>query len=190
MKEIKAYIGVIGSGKDYASEKYKEDTGAVIFDFSEGVRKMAFSILRYTPISKEEYVAFKKTRHVIFDGLDNGVPKFKTMTGRELLESVGKTMRDHNPNFWADYCSTQALQHIVNDNPEHICFNAVRYPNEAKNIINLARRFKYELTFVFTNFKSSRYELRGDESEAFAQHILNLGCEHNQDITEIVKNLV
>lgn len=187
MKRIYAYIGVIGSGKDYQARKH----GAPIFDFSDGVREFTFSFLGIDKkLVDREYALFKSSENFI--NIVDIYEPFETreVTGREFLENVGTKMRQYDPDFWAKYCVSKAEKLIIEESPDLIVFNAVRYPNEASKIIELWEKYDYELTFIFCNYKSDRYEIRDHESEFFAQTILKMGAQHLEVVNLFVDYIV
>lgn len=185
MKEIYAYIGVIGSGKDYASTKKSSELNCKIFDFSDGVRDFTFDFLGWKPGDDKDYTEFKNNLQRLFFN-NNGKLMNITVSGRNLLENVGKTLRNFDKDFWAKYCIKKAENEIVNKESDLI-FNAVRYINEAMFVCELAIKFDYKVKFIFTNYKSDRYEIRDNESEYFAQGFLDM-AGHMDDITELVLN--
>jgi len=195
-RTIYAYIGVIGSGKDYASKAKSEELSAKIFDFSDGVRDITFGFLGYTPKCNDDYVLFKMNENKLMFPIKEGLfkqPAFSVcnLTGRKFLENVGITMRNYDKDFWAKYTINKCREFLYNEIKENrlvnfLIFNAVRYKNEAQFLIDLADEFGYDLQFIFTNYKSDRYEIRNDDSEKFAQYFLNEGFDHMDNITEEV----
>ena len=99
--KIKAYIGVIGSGKDYRCKN--ECTHKV--SFADGVREDVWKILGWEPKTEKEYEAFKTTlfyltglRAVIGYSQDN----ILQVTGREILQNYGSLMKElHGEDYWA-----------------------------------------------------------------------------------------
>lgn len=189
MKQVFAYIGVIGSGKDFAAKNKSLELGGVrVFDFSDGVRELTFGFLDYHP-EGEDYTLFKSHDNVLRFPISKGIGSTNyrviSISGRKFLENVGITMRKVDPDFWAKFCFSNAKDFVKSFDPDCIIFNAVRYQNEA-DYVKLFRLLNYDVKFIFTNYKSDRYEIRNDDSEKFAQKFLNMGCEHMQDITNLV----
>lgn len=181
------YIGVIGSGKDYNAQKKQKETGGKLYSFSEGVREFTFGFLGWKPKSKDEYEKFKQSnfRICLPDGCCN------IIQGRKFLENVGSTLRKYTEDFWANYATYMCEIDILNNNVKDLIFYDCRYLNEAEHILKLKEVFPYmNITFIFTDYKSDRYEIRNDESEFFAQKLLSLGVKDQEDITEIVKELI
>lgn len=184
--EIHSFIGVIGSGKDFRANKLHEQTGAPIFDFSDGVREFTFSFLGVTPPkTEEEYAKFKGT---VYSFLVDNVLYHRE--GRNLLENVAETLREYNPRFWANLC-TSKLEKSIN-NCEHTIFiaNSCRLLEEATALEYLTYKYGAETKYTFCDFKSPRYEIRDHESENLAQEFLKRGFKDGDDITKFVKQLV
>ncbi len=188
MGKVYAYIGVIGSGKDYASERKAAELNCEIFDFSGGVRDFTFNFLGWKPQTPKDYVYFKSEPQTLYFRHD-GVVNRLVVTGRKFLENVGFTMRSYDPNFWVNYCKARATTYIEEGN-DNVVFNAVRYVNEANAVKNVAFSNELELHFIFTDYRSGRYEVRNDDSELFAQSILAAGFKHGDDITDYVLELI
>lgn len=186
MKKLICFCGVIGSGKDYQSNKLQKETGGLVFDFSDGVRELLFKFLGVDPPKDErEYNKFKETTHYSFL-MNNTLYHAK---GRDLLENVGATMREYNSEFWIDYCERRMELAIKNNLSDTFIVNSVRYINEAHRLFDLAKEFDMDIKFIFCNHKSDRYEIRNHESEKLAQKLLSYNLIDGQDITEILKTI-
>jgi len=185
--KVFAYIGVIGSGKDYQVKLKSEIGNYKIFDFSDGVREFTWGFLCYRPWGVEDYSKFKSCSNTLIFPEDDREQKF-LISGRRFLENVGGTMRRYDPNFWAKYCINSA-NFSLSHGTKNFIFNAVRYPNEAKSVIDFSKKIDADFEFIFTDYKSDRYEIRRDESEYFAQSLLKEGFEHLDNVTDYIINI-
>jgi len=185
--KIFAFIGVIGSGKDYQVKLKSETDDYKIFDFSDGVREFTWGFLGYRPNTNKDYSKFKAGTNVLIFSEDDEEQKF-IIPGRRFLENVGSTMRKYDSDFWAKYCINSANNCYLHG-VRNFIFNSVRYPNEAKFVINFAKKINADLNFIFTNYKSNRYEIRRNESEYFAQKLLKEGFDDLDNVTEYVINI-
>ena len=188
MKKVYAYIGVIGSGKDFNAKAKAEELDCKIFDFSDGVRDFTWGFLGYKPANESDYIEFKRSKNCLVFNC-NDFKKDMCITGRKFLENVGFMMRSYDKNFWVNYCVRNAEKY-VDSTDNNVVFNAVRYINEAAGVRQLAAVQGYELHFIFCNYRSERYEIRNDDSELFAQKILMQGFPHGTDITDFVIEMI
>lgn len=193
---VTGIIGVIGSGKDtYKNSVIDNSEHCIVGDFSDGVREFVSSFIGFpiSSLNEEEYRCWKDN-HAVFVIGRNNLPNSK-LTGRRLLENVGKTLRRYDNSFWANYCTSQIYKEAISlkdsgfSGKLDICFGSVRYAEEARSIFDLTKDLGMsfevvpELKMVFTNYKSPFYSIRDDESEFFAQAFVNIGCKHLEDIT-------
>lgn len=173
-REIRAFIGVIGSGKDYQCS-ILEGQGFTKVGFSDGVRGLTWKFLNWEPSNDFEYELFKSKE---YDFLG------EKLLGREILQKVGTVMRDFNKDLWATYLYNR-LTDLSEKGVVNICVSDCRYVNEVEALIKFSRENKFELRINFCNFKSPRYELNDHESESMARSILDMGYQHLDDITQL-----
>ncbi len=188
MRQIYAFVGVIGSGKDYQANLKAQELGCKIFDFSEGVREVTFGFLGYAPESRDSYEKFKKKKFQFQFNEEDRMCRYD-VTGRKFLQNVGTILRKHDPDFWANYCYKKAIDYIAVGG-DNLVFSAVRYLNEAQIIMDVATNFHCQLHFILTDFHSERYELNDHESELFAQYFVRNGYLDQEDITKPVVRLL
>lgn len=187
-KTVYCFIGVIGSGKNYAASMKSRDLGGCkILDPSDGVREYALGFLGIDP-DNVHYEYWKKS----FITLPLKEDLTKLLTGREYLERMATKLRGYDPFIWANILGERLKKEMETGLP--IVVNSVRYPNEASVIIDAAVasaiKPQYNVKFFFCDYKSPRYEIRDHESEMFAQVLKGIGCTHGEDITSTVLTIL
>ena len=154
---IKAYIGVIGSGKDYRCKN--ECTHKV--SFADELRKDVWKILGWEPKTEEEYEAFKKTlfyppglRAAIGYSRDN----ILQVTGREILQNYGSLMKElHGEDYWA-LRSIEKLKAIYRQDKNCIIgISDCRYSSEIQFLISRYLHTDIKVEFLHCDYKSDRY---------------------------------
>ena len=168
---IKAYIGVIGSGKDYRCKN--ECTHKV--SFADELRKDVWKILGWEPKTEEEYEAFKTTlfyppglRAAIGYSQDN----ILQVTGREILQNYAELQKVlHSPNYWI-YRTLDSLENLHKHRTEDMAVGITdcRFSNEISALIQFANDLDCDLEFVHCDYESSKYDRTSDhKSEMLAQ---------------------
>jgi len=186
-REIIAFIGVIGSGKDYQTKKAQEARqGSKILGFSDGVREFTWNILGWKPSDDREYEYFKDNRIMVLNGYD--WPAIHTATGRKLLENVADQMRRYDSEFWGKYWMEKAKTLLTET--DCIIVPDCRHKEEARKIITLATHLGIKYTFYFCDYKSDRYEIRDHSSEWMAQLLISMGAKDGTLITHLVKRIL
>lgn len=188
MRKIIAYIGVIGSGKDYqANLRVKE--GYAKLNFKDALIDMCSDIVGYDV--REDYEWFKS--HLLgmrrpSNPLNEGYCNMDTktmieqhglMTGRILLQRVGtETMRKRDQDHWAKQWIEAVKKHAAWNIANADC----RFRNECNAIV--AHGAECEFKFVFCDYRSKRYDATMDhESEFIAQALLKMGLKNGQEIS-------
>lgn len=179
MVNIYAFIGVIGSGKNYRAEKLQgELLDSIMINFSDGVRDSSWSLLNWKPKNVKEYEVFKST---FFINEYLGV----SISGRMILQRIGTDiMRAYDPDVWANIWYRKVLRQSEASN---IIVSDLRYINEARRIMDISS-MGGNVKIIFTNYKSNRYEISAHESEALAIELLNEGFNDGDDVTEFLLN--
>lgn len=181
-KFIFAYIGVIGSGKDYSSKEMAENLKCKRIGFSDGVREFTWKFLGWEPADDKEYEEFKYREIPIMVG---GARTF--VTGRQLLENIATHMRSLDSAYWAKYWQTKAEKELQNST--YVIAHDCRQIEEVEAILTVAARNpNIVVRFIYCNYKSERYEIRDHQSEKFAQRFLKKA--HLADITKEVFEVV
>ena len=169
--KIRAYIGVIGAGKDYRCSK--ECTHKV--SFADGVREDVWKILGWEPKTEEEYEAFKTTlfyppglRAAIGYSQDN----ILQVTGREILQNYAELQKVlHSPNYWI-YRTLDSLENLHKHRTEDMVVGITdcRFSNEISALIQFANDLNCDLEFVHCDYESSKYDRTSDhKSKMLAQ---------------------
>ena len=142
---IKAYIGVIGSGKDYRCKN--ECTHKV--SFADELRKDVWKILGWEPKTDEEYEHFKVAQYFTPSG---------NFTGREILQNYGSLMKElHGEDYWAVRAAKKIVQ-LYNQNKNCIVgIPDCRYSVEIEYLICVFQTNNTKVEFLHCDYKSDRY---------------------------------
>lgn len=182
MKKIFAHIGVIGSGKDYRSQKgVEENRNAIKIGFSDGIRELTFSSFNWMPKDEQEYREFKNTQIK---------SKFFELKGREVLKNLGMRLRQHNPSFWADWTAKKIVENFTKKATEVVFVSDVRFKEEIEALFKISKHYSVNLDFVFCDYKSEFYEVTDHESEKLAVQLLKMGCKDGEVINSKLLNLI
>lgn len=178
-KNIVGFIGVVGSGKDYAAKFWASEfpnLKCVKVSFASALLEMAWNILGYE-VPEDDYEEWKKrVMYVKRDGT--------FFTGRDFLINLGLEMRKHDPEFWIKKAIKKIDEEIANG-ADVILMTDTRFINEAEMIIEAGGKLQ------FCNYDSDRYNPNIESSsEALAQLLLEMGHSHGEDVTGIVSNLI
>jgi hypothetical protein len=188
-KEIILLVGVRGAGKDYtATSLLNKKPTARIIGFSDGVRDYTWKALGWEPESHEKYEEFKKSEIILHTG---GV--VHKITGRNFLINIGdKVMKHYDHEVWAKVWERKAsnILKFSSGNPNTIIANDLRHINEYLTARATAFEFGAKLTVIFCDYRSDRYEISDDSTEALAVSILNTGLfKDGDDITKYMEDL-
>ena len=154
---IKAYIGVIGSGKDYRCKN--ECTHKI--SFADELRKDVWKILGWEPKTNEEYEHFKVTQYFTPSG---------NFTGREILQNYGSLMKElHGEDYWA-VRTMHKLNYLPQENST-VGITDCRYGIEIKQLMYRAfQNSDITVEFLHCDYKSNRYDATNPHhSEHLAQ---------------------
>ncbi len=191
---IAVHIGVIGAGKDYRSSKLAE-AGYGRADFKDALLDMVSDIAGYDV--RADYEWFKDHPvgvmrpsnplaeaflHSEWVGIMSKHPEI--ITGRKLLTRVGtEAMRKRHPNYWVDQFIAKAGR-ILGVEGRGVANSDCRFFNEIEAIKRLSYN-KIPSTFIFCDFRSSRYNPKLDHaSEKLAQTLLGMGLKDGETITD------
>lgn len=166
-KSVVVYMGVIGSGKGYHSQK-RVDEGYTKMSFASTLREVLFATLGF-PTSQQELLDYDQFKKDVWTA--NG------LTGRRLLQNLGtEGIRRVDPEFF-----TRALVKKIKEHPgKNFVIDDCRFANEVQCV-----RDNFESSFYLTNYKSSRYDATSTHpSEALTQQLLKeVRFNVNQDLT-------
>lgn len=196
--KIMAFMGVMGSGKDYQLQlTFKQDRQYwVKLDFKDALIEMCEDLVGY-PI-RAKYDQFKETivgfdhPHVnLADQNKRDLADMNrvccdafplAMTGRRLLQRLGTdVMRKRDPDYWVSEWKKKAAE-VLKSGRGVLCGDC-RFINEMRAIETWGRAMGAETEIVFCNYPSERYNDKAEhESEKLAQYLLAYGFT---DLTKI-----
>lgn len=166
-KIIKAFIGPLGSGKDYRCSLLIKE-GYEKIAFADPLRELAWAILGWAPQNPNEYDMFKyeEFHNMIYDELST-----ISFTGREFLQRLGT---DARKILDSDIWLKAFKKRIEESKHDKFCVSDVRFLNEFEFIKSLGDTYNVEI--IFTNYKSPRYNCTDPhDSEKLAQEFLRQG---------------
>ena len=164
---IRGFVGVVGSGKDFNCQKLVDNENYVQINFADGLRDMAWKILNWKPKNQEEYDLFKKGQIII--------PFFGRVDGRKFLQELGHAMRNVDKDFWVKLWKRN-VEDAISQGYNNICCSDVRYQNEIDMIKSY--NWKADIKITFCDYHSERYDCtNAHESEKMAQELLRQGYQ-------------
>lgn len=174
LSEIKAFVGVLGSGKSFQCEKLIKEKGFIKLSFADCLRDMVWKMLGWKPNTPEEYDLFKKGLYAI--------PVYGKINGRLLLQLMGETMRQIDPDFWTKQMKNN-IETAISSGYSKICIDDARYTNELRLLYSYSWKAIVDVTFC--DFHSDRYDRKNKhQSELLAQKMLMLGFEDGDKISK------
>ena len=165
--EIRAYIGVIGSGKDYTAEKECN----VKLGFADKLREDVWRLLNWEPDNEEEYNKFKEATFI------SSELKFFYSTGRIIMCRYADLVKEENPNYFTEHL----LKKIKLKLQDPTCWDDIigitdcRFPEEVQALLQFEKDKFIKVTFIHCDFPSYRYNPVGEHnSEKMAQQFAGL----------------
>lgn len=168
-RQIIAFIGRAGSGKDYQCELLVSNNGFYKMAFADALRKILFITLNI-PYEQglQQYDSLKKT------------PLYNGQTLRDMMEHLGtEGIRYYDNDFWAK-CMIKELQ---NTQKNKICVSDMRFYNEYHILKEFALRNNYDFKVIFCNYVSDRYQV--DNTHASAKMANYFAIKAFNDLQEI-----
>lgn len=179
-KTIVAFVGRAGSGKDYQCNLLKQQ-GYKQFGFADTLRHVTARILN---ISDDEFLSiydsFKQDEVISYK---NENMEQLSITGRQILEHVGASIREIDEYFWIN----ALLKRIENAFCDKICISDLRYYNEFVKLNQFCEFKNYDFKVVFCDYHSHRYQESNEHESAamsnyFAENgYIDLQILNNQD---------
>ena len=188
--EILAFNGVIGSGKTFQTEIFKEQ-GYININFADELKEMVWKLIGWKPKNEEEYTQFKNTHFINelanLTILNKSIDSHIKFTGRDILERYGQQIRNHNPDFFCDILKNKLVKLNWQDKriDYKVVISDVRYINEAAMLL-----YEFNTKLLFCNFKSNRYDSDNNhESQLMSKYFIEQKFKNFQQITydDIVK---
>lgn len=171
-RNVRAFVGSIGSGKGYKCDKLKEQ-GYIKLDFADCLREMVWRMLNWEPKTPEEYDNFKKGKQYISN--------FGYLNGRLVLQKIGQAMRCIDENFWVKQW-TKSIDKLFKMGYDNIMVSDARYENEIEAIKSIQNA---NIKIEFCDYHSDRYDNKNThESEQMAQEYLSKGYKDGDIIYE------
>lgn len=185
---LTAFVGVIGSGKDYSAEKLQSE-GRIRVDFKDGLLDMASDLCGYDvradyDFFKRNVVGIRRSCNPLLTGAmfhsyrEQMAANPDIMTGRRLLQRLGTdVMRRRDPLYWVSMFQSR-VRALLGSGNDVVCADC-RFLNEVEAIRALGGEVR------FCDYRSSRYDASGKhESEALAVALLKIGLANGQLIEQ------
>ena len=170
-KQIIAFIGRAGSGKDYQSSLL-EKRGFVKLAFADILRKITADVCR---------IKYEDMMDIYDDFKDGDI--FPNYTGREVLENIGSAIRKFDDLFWVNSVLNQIKQHDY----KRVCISDMRYANEYKTLSSFCNKNGYEFKCIFCDYHSDRYqETNKHESAKLSNWLVLKGFKDLFEVDESV----
>ena len=169
MRNIVAFIGRAGSGKDYQCSLLQKQ-GYIKLAFADVLREMIRQVLGISEdIFTTKYDELKQTE------LYNG------QNLRNMLEALGSCIRSVDEDFFV-----KALLKLVTSDElidQNICISDMRYPNEFYYFDNMNSNYT-KFKCIFCDYHSERYqEINNHESALLSNNLVKLGYKDLQVLT-------
>lgn len=178
-KEIIAFIGRAGSGKDYQCNLLKEK-GYGHLAFADSLREIAFHSLGISQIDGEKYYTYLKENNIVKVQL---TPTHEiNFNFRTYLETLGtQGIRKYDNDFWCR-CLIKKLKE---GNYKKVCISDMRFINEYNYLKEYSEQNNYEFKVIFCNYRSDRYQ---DNNQHESALMGNYFATHGYANLEIIKD--
>lgn len=176
-KQIIAFIGRAGSGKDYQCSLLKEQ-GFIQFAFADGLRSIAFHSLNCSEEQGiKEYDWLKANDCITLSHPDGSTTSFNFRKYLELLGTQG--IRKYDNDFWCKCL----IENVKKSEADKVCISDMRFPNEYYYLKRFSEANNYDFKVIFCNYKSHRYqEDNKHESARMGNWFSTHGYEDLQEI--------
>ena len=177
-KEIVAFIGRAGSGKDYQC-KLLVDKGYKQLAFADALRKIAFNVLGLTYEEGMAQYDFLKENACLMVATETRGQSFNFRRFLELLGTQG--IRKYDNDFWCKCL----IKDLINNPWDKICISDMRFTNEYDYLYEFAKNNNYNYKVIFCDYHSDRYQENNFHESA---KMGNWFATHNyKDLQEITK---
>lgn len=176
-KQIIAFVGRAGSGKDYQCNLLKEK-GFTKMAFADALRDIAFSSFDIPyAFGMERYEEMKANEDCIKVVTEDSAHKVSFRKFLELLGTQG--IRKYDNDFWC-----RALIKTLKDKQyKKVCISDMRFINEYTYLKKFAEENDYVFKVLFCNYRSDRYQ---DNNTHESARLANYFCTHGYiDLQEI-----
>lgn len=169
-RQVIAFCGSQGSGKDYNAQRLIMTRGFRKVAFADALRKVAFEILNI-PFEEgmKKYDELKKT---------NLLPN---LTFRNILENLGSGVRGYDKDFWV-----KATIKDIEKDAKDICISDLRYYNEYKVLKDYCEKHDINFCLIFCDYEKNPYKWDNPhESAQLAHYLKNLGYQNMQTVLDV-----
>lgn len=182
-KEIVAFVGVAGSGKDYQCALL-EKRGFIDVAFADALRNIAYEALCIDKdTGKRLYDGLKSNDciHIDLHRLDSNLDSYN-ITFRKFLEKLGtEGIRKFDNDFWC----RAVVNTIKENNYKKVCISDMRFYNEYKWLRNFANENDYKFKVIFCDYHSDRYDYNNSHPSAkLANFFVDYNYKDLQELTE------
>lgn len=191
MKEIVAFIGRAGSGKDYQCSLLW-DKGYQCLAFADALRDIAFASLNMdmSTYKAKDYNQFYDTMKKQWDCITvkYGESIVHQFNFRRFLEQLGtQGIRKYDNDFWCR-CVIKQLNDWLDKGEQSFCISDMRFINEYVALRDWCREHDYKFRVVFCDYHSDRYqEYNEHESARMGNYFAEKGLP---DLTEITEDMM
>ena len=166
MKEVIAFTGRAGAGKDYQCSLL-QPKGYKKLAFADSLREMTSHIIGLDYNEMMLNYDFYKANELI-----NG------LTLRNVMENLGSSIRQIEPDFFIK----ALLKKIIY---EKVCISDLRYVNEFNILKKWCKENSYSFKCIFCDYHSPRYQEKNTHESAWLSNTLyDLGYKDLQEVTE------
>lgn len=158
MREIIAFVGRAGSGKDFQSNLLV-DRGFKKVSFADPLREVIRNCLG---MKKERFIQnYENYKNTYL---------FENQTLRNMLENTGSSLRIYDGQFFV----RALINTIYKDNyrDENICISDLRYINEYTALAMKAVEEGDSFKCIFCDYHSPRYQAENNHSSAWLSNLL------------------
>lgn len=175
-KEIVAFIGRAGSGKDYQC-KLLEEKGYQKVALADALRDIAYNSLGINSSMNVDYDWLKSNDCIYVYDKDDDYIKFNF---RYFLEHLGtQGIRKYDNDFWC----RALIKTLEEKKYKKVCISDMRFINEYEYLKRFAEENGYEFKVVFCNYRSDRYQ---DSNTHESARLSNYFCTHGYtDLEEL-----
>lgn len=178
-KEIIAFIGRAGAGKDYQCSLLKEQ-GFKQLAFATALRKIAFNSIGLTfEEGMGQYDYLKSNDCICITLQDKEQIKINFRTLLELMGTQG--IRKYDNDFWCKCL----IKELKENNYKKVCISDMRFKNEYNYLKEFAEENDYKFKVIFCDYKSDRYQTDNNhESARMGNYFATHGYQDLQEITD------
>ena len=175
-KEIVAFVGRAGSGKDYQSDLLVQK-GYKKMSFANALRKIAFKCFGITLEEGIGIYDYLKANDCITLSLPEEDIKINF---RQFLEFLGtQGIRAYDEDFWVNCL----IKDIKEANVKKICISDLRFTNEFIKLKRFAEDNGYIFRCIFCDYHSDRYqENNTHDSAALSNYLATHGYKDLEEI--------